>query len=75
MSKETFKIYIDLLEEGTPTLRPTQAIDLGNGMAKLLPTPNYNPESEIWQFVPGTIVKFKEVKNGGEKIFYAYEEA
>ncbi len=75
MSEKTIKVYIDLLEEGTPTLRPAQAIDLGNGTAKLLPTENYNPESEIWQFVPGTIVKFKEVNNGGEKILFAYEKA
>ncbi len=75
MNEKLIDVYVELLEEGTPTIQGTQAIDFGDGTAKLLPTQNYNPESEIWAFVPGTVVKFKEVKNGKEKILYAYERA
>ena len=75
MSEQIIEVYVELLEEGTPTILGTEAVDFGNGTAKLLPTENYNPESEIWEFVPGTIVKFKEVNNGGEKILFAYEKA
>lgn len=28
---EAVQVYVQLLEEGTPTARPTQAIDLGGG--------------------------------------------
>ena len=52
----TQQIYINLLEEGTPTLRPTQAIALGNHLYELLPTPDYDPEDEVWEFEPGSIV-------------------
>ena len=75
MEEKTIKVYVELLEEGTPTIRGTQAIDLGDGTAKLLPTHNYDPEDEIWEFVPGTVVKIKEVNNGGEKLLFAYDKA
>lgn len=57
--EKTVEIYIYLLEEGTDTIRPTQALDLGDGTYKLLPTENYDPEDEIWEFLPGTIVRCK----------------
>lgn len=60
--KET-TIYVQLLDEGTPTARPTQAIDLGNGFYKLLPTPNYDPEDEKWEFLPGSTVRIRIVEN------------
>jgi hypothetical protein len=37
--------------------RLTNAIDLGNGLYKILPTPDYDPEDEDWEFVPETIVR------------------
>jgi hypothetical protein len=58
----TIEIYVQLLEEGTPTARPTQALDLGNGLYKVLPTPKYNPENEIWEFPPGSVVKCKRTE-------------
>ena len=57
MFSKTVTIYIDLLEEGTPTIRPTQAIDLGEGLYKVLPTPDYDPGDEIWVFLPESIVR------------------
>ena len=39
---ETIEIYIRLLDEGTGCSRPTQAVDLGNGLFKILPTPNFD---------------------------------
>jgi hypothetical protein len=53
----TVKIYIPLLEEGTDTWRPTQAISLGKDLYKVLPTPDYNPRSELWEFLPGSTVR------------------
>ena len=35
---ETVEIHIRLLDEGTECSRPTQALDLGNGLFQVLPT-------------------------------------
>jgi hypothetical protein len=69
----TEKIYITLLEEGTPTARPTQAENLGNGTYKVLPTPNYNPENEVWEFLPGSIVRCKNWESSMGEVLLAYE--
>jgi hypothetical protein len=50
-------IHVPLLNEGTECSRPTQAERIGNNLFKLLPTPNYNPEDEQWEFPPGSIVR------------------
>ncbi|NDF12289.1 MAG: hypothetical protein EB060_05710 [Proteobacteria bacterium] len=58
------EIYIELLDEGTPTLIGTTSIDLGNGTYKVLPSKRYDPEDQVWEFPPGTIVRGEYVKNG-----------
>lgn len=60
--EDMVKIFIPLLEEGTPTIRPTQAISLGQDRYKILATPDYDPEDEVWAFLPGTVVRAKWVK-------------
>lgn len=60
-------VYIPLLNEGTPTFRPTNGIEMGDDYYKVLPTKNYNPEDEEWEFPPGTVVKCqKEIREGQE---------
>ena len=54
---EAVEIYISLLEEGTDCSRPTKAETLGNGQYRVLPTANYDPTDEIWEFPPGSIVR------------------
>ena len=49
-------IYIPLLEEGTSVSRPTKGLALGNNVFEVLPTEKYDPEDEIWEFPPGSIV-------------------
>jgi hypothetical protein len=51
------KIYVRLLGEGSEAARPTTAILLENGSFKILATPDYDPEDEYWEFVPGEIVR------------------
>ena len=63
MFSKTVTIYIDLPEEGTPTIRQTQGIDLGNGLYKVLPAPDYDPEDEVWEFLPGSIVRCEKRLN------------
>jgi hypothetical protein len=50
-------IYIRLLDEGTEVARPTRAVDMGDGTFRVLPTPDYDPEDEHWEFPPGSIVQ------------------
>jgi hypothetical protein len=50
-------VYVRLLDEGTDCSRPTQAEPLGNGLFKLRRTPNYDPEDEPWEFLPGSVVR------------------
>ncbi|MBL8638032.1 MAG: hypothetical protein JNN09_06010 [Alphaproteobacteria bacterium] len=76
MSQDTVEVYVVLLEEGTDTIRGTQAVNLGNGLVQLLPTPWYDPEDEVWEFPPGSIVKIKSEKDYlGNSIMLAYAKA
>jgi hypothetical protein len=59
-STERTTVYVELLEEGVPTWRPTAAESLGKGRYRLLPTDIYDPEDETWQFLPGTVVACEE---------------
>jgi hypothetical protein len=65
------QIYVNLLHEGTPCARPTQALILGNGLFELLPTGGYDPKVEHWEFRPGSIVRGKETRGDGEPYLLA----
>jgi hypothetical protein len=54
---ERVKVFVRLLSEGTEVSRPTEAISLGNGVFKILSTPDYDPEDEVWEFPPGSTVR------------------
>jgi hypothetical protein len=60
MATNNVKIYVRLIDEGTEASRPTEALDLGNGLLELLPTPDYDSESETWEFRPGSVVRGKK---------------
>lgn len=57
MATNKVKIYVRLIHEGTEVSRPTEALDLGNGLLELLPTPGYDSEDETWEFRPGAVVR------------------
>lgn len=66
MDSRTDTIYIELLDEGTTVCRPTTGVALGGDVYRVQATPNYDPDDEQWEFVPGTIVKCeREVRSGG----------
>ena len=73
----TERIYIQLLDEGTWVCRPTQGEVLGNSLYRVLAIPNYDPEDEVWEFLPGTIVRCRLTTTPSEKktVLLAYEEA
>ena len=56
-TKRKVEIYVRLLEEGTNVCRPTQALDLGNGLFKMQATSDYDPNNETWEFIPGSEVR------------------
>jgi hypothetical protein len=57
MATNKVKIYVRLIDEGTEVSRPTEALDLGNGLLELLPTPDYDSEGETWEFGPASVVR------------------
>lgn len=60
-------VFVDLPDEATPTIRPTNAEVLGGNLYRLLPTKRYDPENEEWEFLPGTIV-VGEMRMTGEGV-------
>lgn len=69
------EIYVRLLDEGTECSRPTQALVLGEGLFKLLPTENYAPDDEHWEFLPGSTVRAKEIRDVGRCFLLAVAQA
>ena len=67
MSETRVKIYVQLLEEGTPTARPTEALALGDGVYKILQPDDYDPDDEMWEFPPGSLVRCELMKEGWAK--------
>jgi hypothetical protein len=65
------KIYVNLMDEGTPCARPTHALTLRNGLYELLAAEGYDPKIEHWEFQPGTIVRGKEERRDGEAYLLA----
>ncbi len=47
------KLFIYLLAERTDVWRPTEAVCVGDGLFKILPTPEYDPEDQVWEFPLG----------------------
>lgn len=52
-------VFVRLVGEGTDVWRPTQARKRKDGSFELLPTPDYDPADETWEFPPGSIVGTK----------------
>lgn len=72
-SKELVEIYVKLLGDEDGTLRPTQAISLGNNLYKILPIPNYDIADEEWEFVPNSIVRCEEREYRKQPYLFAIE--
>ena len=71
LSNGTVTIYVRLLDEGTPTSRPTKAVQVGIDSFKLLATPNYDPEDEHWEFLPGSVVRCETRGHDGKQYLLA----
>ena len=58
-SSNKARVYVRLLNEGTEVFRPTFAAELGEGLFKLIATPDYDPENEEWEILPNATVRIK----------------
>jgi hypothetical protein len=56
-SSDPEQVYVRLLDEGTDVWRPTTAVRLADGRFRLLPTDDYDPAIETWEFPPGSMVE------------------
>lgn len=52
--------YVELLDEGTSTLRGVKAVPVENGLYRLIEPEDYDPEDELWAFLPGSTVALEE---------------
>jgi len=59
----TTAIYIRLLEEATTCLRPTEAVPSADGTYRVLPTTDYDPTDEVWEFAPGSTVHCESIED------------
>jgi hypothetical protein len=50
-------VYVRLLDEGTDVWRPVRAKRLPNGTFELGEPEDYDPETELWEFLPHARVK------------------
>jgi len=50
-------VYVELLNEGIPCIRPVPVEFPGENLFRLLQTADYDPEDEHWQFPPGSLVR------------------
>lgn len=71
MSTNTVRVYIPLLNEGTDVLRPTDGVVLEDDVVRLEPAPDYDPETEEWEFPPGSKVRCRRENRGGNEVLVA----
>lgn len=62
-------VYVKLSKDGAE--RPAKALSLRQGLYKILPTPDYKPETQKWEFPPGSVVRIEEVTKDGKQSFIA----
>jgi hypothetical protein len=56
-SRSFIELHVRLLNEGTEVFRQTRALKLGGGLFKLVAAPDYNPDDEMWELLPGATVR------------------
>lgn len=54
------EIYIYLLNEGVDSWRPAWALQVGPSTFVVLLMQDYDPETEDWEFPPGSVVVCRE---------------
>lgn len=63
---EMTKVGVRLLDEGVDASRWVPAKKIEKNIYQLFPTPNYDPEDETWEFLPGAKVICEEQEHSIE---------
>jgi hypothetical protein len=60
------EIYVALLDEGVNVWRPAPALKVGSDRYVILRPDDYDPDFEVWEFPPGTMVEceMKRISDG-----------
>jgi hypothetical protein len=74
-STSILTVFVPLLNEGTPVVRPAKAVKLGQDMYQILPTGDYDPDDEEWEFPPGSVVECVLEARNGRAILVARKRA
>lgn len=53
-------VHVKLLDEITDVWRPAPAVKISDGIYQLLPSSDYDPVDESWEFAPDSIVRVIE---------------
>lgn len=62
-------VYVALLDEGTAVWRPAPARKVGDSAYEILRPADYDPETETWEFAPGSVVQCEPRSTpGGERL-------
>lgn len=61
-------VYVGLADEGIKVWRPTRALLKGSNVVMLQPSDDYDPEDEVWEFLPGQLVVVEERRLEGESV-------
>lgn len=64
-------IHVPLLNEGTDVVRLTKGVLVEGAKYKVLPTSEYSPHLEEWEFPPGSIVECCIEKREGKQVLVA----
>lgn len=70
----TREIYIQLLNEGTKVYRPVNSEQIGENVFIVGGFDLYDPEDELWEFSPGTVVLVSEKNLEGDFVLVAIKE-
>jgi hypothetical protein len=70
-STNTVELYIPLRNEGTDVLRPTKGLLLESDLVQVLPTTDYDPTIEEWEFPPGSKVSCVFETRGDRRLLVA----
>ena len=68
------EVFMPLLDEGTDVWRPVRAEHVAGDVYRVIGDAP-DPEDEIWQFLPGTLVRCREQQLSGGVRLVAFEAA
>ena len=75
MSTDQIQVYIPLLNEGTDVFRPTTGVFVGPDTVRIEALDDYDPDSEEWEFPPGSEVRCVAEFRSGRQILVARARA